>query len=149
MRSSWCRESTPKPFPNNASSGFLFLDFQIEHNLLLAVEAGDSMRRGFRPVFFRMNFVVRVGVEAAEAVVPFVVGYVAANRIGARVLKEDHARRNWILGRFVDNHAAHGTQLGLALGVLRSSQRNAESQRHTQRQSTTDVHLFPPAAGCN
>src|SRR5258708_12110694 len=95
-----------------------------------------------------MNFVVRVRIETAEAIVSFFVGDVAAHRVGARILKKDHTRGNWIFGGFVRDDAANGAQLCFALGILRCSDRNAERQRQTQREDAPDVHFFPPATGC-
>src|SRR6266849_1704765 len=94
-----------------------------------------------------MEFVIGVGIQAAETVAACVIGVAAAYGIGAQVLQKNNAAGKRAI-RLVRDHSAHGAELSFALLVL--SHANGRKQRETHRQTANappHVHLLPPAAG--
>src|SRR5256884_8736284 len=66
---------------------------------------------------FRVQFVIRVGVESAEPVTSGVIGIAASHGVGPHVLQENNATGERVVG-FVAYHAANGAQLRFTLLVL-------------------------------
>src|SRR5205807_1801882 len=60
------------------SSALFFVNFEIQNDVLATVEAGDGTGWGFGTLFFRMQFVIGIGIQAAETVVAGVIGVTAA-----------------------------------------------------------------------
>src|SRR5579871_548787 len=107
-----CREGYWAEAPRSA---FLLVDLQIQDDFLFAVEAGDGPRLRLCAVFFSVNLVIDVRVEAAKAIVAGVVADVAANRVGARVFQEDHTCRDGAFS-LVGDKTADGLKRSLVLG---------------------------------
>src|SRR5216683_3875063 len=94
-----------------------------------------------------MEFVIGVGIQAAETVAACVIGVAAAYGIGAHVFQKNNAAGKRGIG-LVRHHAADGAELGFALLVL--SHANGRKQGETHRQTANappHVHPLPPAAG--
>src|SRR6266699_1295554 len=98
-------------------SALFLVDFEIQNDVLATVEAGDRTGWGFGAFFFRMQFVIGIGIQAAETVVAGVIGVAAADGIGAHVFQKNHAAGKWAIG-LVCHHAAHRAELSFALLVL-------------------------------
>src|SRR5437899_2037789 len=95
-----------------------------------------------------MQFVIGVGVQAAETVVSGVVGITATNGIGTQIFQENNAAGKWAVG-LVSHHAAHSTELRFALLVLSHPNSNKERKNHRQAADTPPhAHPLPPAVGC-
>src|ERR1700730_2870267 len=126
--------------------GFFLVDFEVEDDFLLAVEAGDGTGWGLGAVFFRVDFVVGVGIEAAEAIVALIIGDVAADRVAAHIFEADDGGRNRG-GVFVQVATVNGVERRFAFGVWGSRGLRCEKQ---QRKADSDEprssgHFFPPA----
>src|ERR1700687_1630171 len=98
-------------------SALLLVDFEIQTDVLATVEAGDGTGWGFGAFFFRMQFVIGVGIQAAETVVAGVIGVTAADGIGAHVFQKNDAAGKRAI-RLVHNNAADCAELSFVLLVL-------------------------------
>src|SRR5258708_1457255 len=90
------------------TSGLFLFKFQVDDDLFLVIEARDRSRGGFGAIFFGVDFIVDIRVEAAEAVIAFLVGDVAADCIGARISEKNDGRRYGGLRGLVQHNAADG-----------------------------------------
>src|SRR6266849_5637590 len=118
------------------ASGLLLFKLQVKDDFFLTVEAGDGAGGRLGAIFLRVNLVIHIGIQAAEAVVAFVVGDIAANSVSPGVFEEDHAGRDGRFGRLVNHNSAHGAKLRFALGILRQGGGSARclGPRHCGRQ---------------
>ncbi len=62
---------------------------QPGNNVSSCSAPGNRSGGGFGAVFFGVDFIVDIGIEAAEAVIAFLVGDVAADCIGARISEKN------------------------------------------------------------
>src|ERR1700730_8519492 len=124
------------------------VDFQVQVDFLAAVKTRNGARRRLGGFFFRMPFVIRIGVKSAEPIAAGVIGIVAPDGIGARVFQENNAAGDGTLG-LVHDHAADGAELCFALFVL-SPGNSRKKRKRCQQTSNASlcVHFLPPAAGC-
>src|SRR5579859_1440399 len=126
-------------------SALLLVDLQIKDDVLFAIETRYRASLGLGAVFFGVNLVVDVWVEAAEAIVAGVVADVAANRVAAHVFQEDDACRHRGFG-FVGDESADGLKRGLVLGGLfvlilwrcRYRQRRDQQERESKRKCSRE-----------
>src|SRR5271170_2378219 len=98
--------------------------------------------------FFRMDFVVGIWIEAAEAVLAGTVSVGAAYDVCAGVLEEDDAFGDEILG-LVHHDSVHGAKLGFAFGVLLRGGGCARQREdcRDKKKSFWHLHFFSPPAG--
>lgn len=112
-------------------TGSLFVEFQNDFDVFAAVEARYGMCRSGKIAVFRVNFVVHIRVEAAEAVDPRTIRDVRLHILGSEILEVHDAIRNGILMR-VEHGPMDRSQLRLfllLLFVLRTNgERNAQNQ---------------------
>jgi hypothetical protein len=66
--------------------GLFFVQLQVDVDVFLAVEARYRARLRLRGVFFRVNLIVDIGIETAEAIVALIIGNGTADGIAACVL---------------------------------------------------------------
>src|SRR6267378_561559 len=136
------------PEGRNLRSAFFLVDFEIQNDVLATVEAGDGTGWGFGAFFFRMQFVVGIGIQAAETVVAGVIGVAAADGIGAHVFEKNHAAGKRAIG-LVRHHAADRAELSFALLVLSYTNGCKERENHRQTaDASPHAHPLPPAVGC-
>src|SRR5258706_11538177 len=64
------------------NSALLPVAFQIDHHFLAVVESGHIAHPRFSSLEFGVNLIVGIRIEAAETVIPFSVGKIAADRVG-------------------------------------------------------------------
>ena len=99
------------------NSALFLVDFEIQNDVLATVEARNRAGRGFSALFLRMEFVIRIRVQAAETVTAGVIGVTAADGICAHILEKDNTAGEGAIG-LVRHHAADRAELGFALLVL-------------------------------
>jgi len=102
---------------DRTGSALFLVDFKIQNDVLAGVKTGNRSCRRFRIVLLRVQFVIRVGVEPAESIIPGVIGITASHGVGPHVLQEYDAAGERVVG-FVAYHAANGAQLRFSLFVL-------------------------------
>jgi hypothetical protein len=105
------------PVGRKLKSALFLVDFEIQNDVLAAVEAGDRAGWGFGAFFFRMQFVIGIRIQAAETVAAGVIGVTATDRIGAHVFQKNNAAGKRAIG-LVRHHAADGAELSFVLLVL-------------------------------
>src|SRR5271154_687503 len=122
-------------------SGCLLVEFEIQDYIFAAVVAGNRAGLRLGSVFFRVQLVVRIGIESAEAIVTCFVADVAADGIGAHILQKDDTSGD---GRFrlVEHLAAHGAQLGFVFGILRGTAERQTRQQDQQGYEATECSHF-------
>src|SRR6476660_1414045 len=129
-------------------SGFLPVQLQVDVDFFLAVEARYRPRLRLRRILFRVNLVVDVRIQPAEAIVALLVGNRASNRVAAGVFQENDRRAHRRL-RFIHGHAMDRSQLRFLFRVLRDNARSQQRQRCDQAEEPHPPHhFFPPAAAC-
>src|SRR5439155_1342472 len=111
------RENSAAAYLDMASSVLFLDDFQIQDDVLARVETGHRAGCRLCIVLFRVQFVIRVGVESAEPVTSGVIGIAASHGVGPHVLQENNATGERVVG-FVAYHAANGAQLRTVRGVV-------------------------------
>jgi hypothetical protein len=72
-------------FKMNRGSAFALFDFQGDDNFFAAVKARDGARGRFCTILFSVNFIVDIGVQAAEPVPAVVFGNVAPHLIATKI----------------------------------------------------------------
>src|SRR6266851_5554820 len=128
-------------------SALFLVDFEIQNDILATVEAGYRTGSGFGAFLFRMEFVIGVGIQAAETVVAGVVGVTAAYGIGTHVFQKNNTSGKRVIG-LVRHHAAHGAELSFALLILSHTKGCEQQQNHCQTaDAAPHVHPMPPAVG--
>src|ERR1700694_946737 len=136
------------PADRKPKSALFLVDSEIQNDVLAAVKAGDGTSWGFGTLFFRMQFVIGIGIQAAETVVAGVIGIAAADGIGAHVFQKNYAAGKRVIG-LVSHHAAHRAELSFALLVLSHANGCKERENHHQTANAPPhVHPLPPAVGC-
>src|SRR5712692_2788972 len=93
-----------------------------------------------------MNFVINIGIEAAEPVFPLVVRNIGLDVLGMRILQVNDGGldRGFLL---VHHAAVHGAQLGLAAFFLRQHTPCGKGQENENDKFPACLHGFPPATG--
>src|SRR6266404_833375 len=84
------RWGKPSRLAERLRLGLFLLDFQRVNELFLVVETGDRAGGRFCAILFGVDFVVDIGIEAAEPVIAFLIGDVTTHRIGAHVFQEHY-----------------------------------------------------------
>src|SRR5579859_390492 len=103
------------------------------------------MRRRFAVIFFCVEFVVRIWIQPAKPVFPRIVRVRASNHVRSRVLEENHAFRDEVIG-LIQHHSVHGAELRFAFGVLRDGSYGHKRQDHRQpHESYRSFHFFSPS----
>lgn len=96
-RAGWvCDE--PKAFQTTALKlRFLPIDLQVQDHILAVVKRrqGACIRLG--PFEFRMNFIIRVGIQSAEPVGPRAIRKAAGHRIGSQILQKSRGSGDRVL----------------------------------------------------
>src|SRR5205807_10506653 len=85
------RENSAAAYLDMASSVLFLDDFQIQDDVLARVETGHRAGCRLCIVLFRVQFVIRVGVESAGPGTSGVIGLAASHRGGSQVLQEGNA----------------------------------------------------------
>src|SRR5215470_3245474 len=123
------------------------VNFQIDDNFLAAVERGDAAHGRLRAFQLGVHLIVGIGVQAAEAVAAVAIGEIAAHGVGAQVFQKDHAVGQGIV-RFVADHATHGAELCLFLGILGRGRKDAKRQQgEKENHPTRNIHWEAPVFG--
>src|SRR5207253_10660043 len=130
-RGEHCRAARKHNLPKGRSlrSALFLVDFEMQNDILATVEAGDGTSWGFGALFFRMQFVIGIGIQAAETVAAGVIGVTAADGIGTYVFQKNYAAGKRAIG-FVRHHAAHSAELSFALLVLGHTNGRKERENH-------------------
>lgn len=76
---------------NTTSRAFFLAEFQDYFYVTAAVEAAHGAGGGGQAVVFGVDLVVHVGIQAAEAIVPRLVGNVGLHGLRFHVLEVDNA----------------------------------------------------------
>src|SRR6266480_1445820 len=142
------RENSAAAYLDMASSVLFLDDFQIQDDVLARVETGHRAGCRLCIVLFRVQFVIRVGVESAEPVTSGVIGIAASHGVGPHVLQENNATGERVVG-FVAYHAANGAQLRFTLLVLsvRSGRERGDDHQHA-KEASSNLHFWSPFSGC-
>src|SRR5260370_11361068 len=127
------------------NSAVIEVDVQIDHDFPAVVESGHIAHRRFCSLEFGVNFIVGIRIEAAETVIPFSVGKIAADRVGPEVFQENHAVWQRIFG-FIGDDAVDRAQLCFLLGILgSSSEYEEEKEGENTGQGSRVSHFGSPA----
>src|SRR5208337_3439684 len=73
------------------ASGFLFGEFEGHVDIAAGIETGNGPRRRYQIAMLSMEFVIHVGIEAAEAVVAGVVSDISLHCLRPDVFQIDDA----------------------------------------------------------
>jgi hypothetical protein len=96
-------------------------EFQGDFDVAAGVEARNRAGGGSEIFMFGVQFVVDIGIKAAEAIVPLGVGYIGADSLGFCVYEVDHAGRHGVFLR-VHDAAVYRAELGVILSPRRRDQ---------------------------
>jgi len=72
----------------NLELALFLVDFKIQDDVLATVEAGDRAGRRLGAFLFRVQFIIGIRIQTAEAVAAGVIGVTAADGIGPHVSSE-------------------------------------------------------------
>ncbi len=88
----------------NLELALFLVDFKIQDDVLATVEAGDRAGRRLGAFLFRVQFIIGIRIQTAEAVAAGVIGVTAADGIGPHVLQKNNAAGNGAVG-LIRHHA--------------------------------------------
>ncbi len=126
---------------------FLF-DFQIHCDVFSAIKTCNGVSGRFGAFFFRVDLIVGIWIETAEAKFAGIVRVGATHDTRADVLEKHYALGEEIVG-FVLHYSVDGAELGFALGILGGRRHRHHCQNRCQKKkSLWRGHFFSPAAGC-
>src|SRR5689334_914369 len=124
---------------------FFTVDFQIDDHFLATVERRNIADRRLGPLEFGMNFIIGIRVQAAEMVIPFGIGKIAAEGVGPEVFQKHQAIGQGVF-RFIGYDTANGAQLGFLLGILGCAREyKKEEKAEYNGDAPRIVHLGSPA----
>lgn len=103
----------------------LRINLEVNYNFFATLKTRNCARGRFGAILFGVQFVVGIGIEAAEPVISSIVRNIAAHRIGPRILQEHHCAR-YRCFRFIGDNSMDAAELRLVLGVLSSGERGKE-----------------------
>src|SRR6266849_2975923 len=131
------------------ASALLAVDLQVENDVLARVQGVDGTYRRLGAFQFRVDLVIDIGIEAAEAVISRVIGKTAADRVGAQILQENDTAGQRIFA-LVAHNPMNCPQLSFFFGILRGGQACQEEQGESQESKFTKGRhgLAPVGSGC-
>ena len=111
--------------------GFLARKLEGYFDIAARVKAGNGTSGRSQVVVLGVNFVVDVGIEAAEAVSSGIVGDASDDRLRPHIQEIDDAGRNGIIV-LIDCGAVNGAELGFRFLILRTGCRNQSQPNDRQ-----------------